>query len=392
MPTLVEAIENLLERADTIQHRIQDHAFEPDAVKRLAKRYKISEAAELVGRTPQAIRKAETEKRVPEQGRDANNRRLGYSVDQVHQMQALFGTQPWRSNDDQPVILAMQNFKGGVGKSTLTCHVGQYLALRGYRTLIIDCDSQASTTSTFGYIPDDQIEAEETLLPFFQGEQDGIGYAVRRTHWDGLDLIPANLTLYTAEYVLAASIGARKTDRHVFEWLPRGVESIQDNYDVILLDPPPALGMISLNVLASANALIIPTPAGMYDFQSSIQFMYMLADVARIMGDKKVNFVRVIASRFDGNKSAQVALLELMYQVFDVYMMESVFPDSAEILSAGTQMSTVYELKEAATSRQVHKRCVTALDQVGAEIERLVRQSWPRIRPGKVEAQAGGGR
>ena len=378
MPSIIKACEDLVDRCAEIQKQLQDLNFEPDATKRLNKRYGFNEVTELVGRTRQTIDKTEQEGRGPKPDRDKHtNRRLGYRLDQIHQLQELFNTRPSRLNDDNPIILAMQNFKGGVGKSTLTCHCAQYLAYKGYRVLVIDCDSQASTTSTFGYIPDLQIEAEKTLLPFLEGQKQSIDYAIRPTYWDGCDLIPANLTLYTAEYYLAATAKQSPSQRMVYEWLPYGIEQIVDRYDVILLDPPPALGMISLNVLQSVNALIIPTPPGMYDFQSTTQFFDMLTQVLEYMGDRNIHFVRILASRIDANKSAQSAMLDLMYRVFDTYMMESVFPDSAEILSAANRMSTVYELNQPVTSRKVHKRCLNALNTINQEIEQMIRQSWP---------------
>lgn len=381
MPTIIKACEDLVTRCGEIQKQLQDLNFEPDAIKRLNKYYNFTEVTKIVNRTRQTIDKAELEGRGPKPDRDPeSNRRLGYRLEQIHELQELFKTRPTRRKDDETIILAMQNFKGGVGKSTLSCHCAQYLAYKGYRVLVIDCDSQASTTSTFGYIPDLQIAPEDTLLPYLEGLEQSIDYAIRPTYWDGCDLIPSNLTLYTAEYYLAATAKQSPNQRLVYEWLPHGIKQIADKYDVIILDPPPALGMISLNVLQSVNALIVPMPPGMYDFQSTAQFFDMLTQVLEHMGDREIHFIRILASRIDANKSAQAAMLDLMYRVFDTYIMEAVFPDSAEIQSAANRMSTVYELDKPVTSRKVHKRCLTALNRVNHEIEQLIRQSWPSHR------------
>ena len=79
-------------------------------------------------------------------------------------MRDLFGTRPRRAETDPALVVAVQNFKGGVGKSTLVCHLAQSLALKGYRVAVIDCDSQASTTTVFGFNPDADIQDDETLL------------------------------------------------------------------------------------------------------------------------------------------------------------------------------------------------------------------------------------
>ena len=68
-------------------------------------------------------------------------------------MRELFGTLPHRADTDEPIILSVQNFKGGVGKSTVATHLAHYLALQGYRICVLDCDPQATTTSLFGLNP-----------------------------------------------------------------------------------------------------------------------------------------------------------------------------------------------------------------------------------------------
>ena len=114
-----------------------------------------------------------------------------------------FGTLPWRDPaTDPPLVIACQNFKGGVGKSTTCVNFAHYLALKGYRVLVIDTDSQATTTSMFGYLPDAEITEADTMLPFLDGEQKSLAYAVRPTYFPGIDLIPACLALYEAEIAI----------------------------------------------------------------------------------------------------------------------------------------------------------------------------------------------
>src|SRR3546814_6652502 len=86
-------------------------------------------------------------------------------------MRGLFGTRPWRSADDPCCVMAVQNFKGGVGKSTLAVHLAQYLAIQGYRVALIDCDSQASATTLFGYVPDLDLTEDDTLYPFLRQDE-----------------------------------------------------------------------------------------------------------------------------------------------------------------------------------------------------------------------------
>ena len=143
----LQEIREIEERSYTIIERLREKVFAPDKRKQLKIRFSVSEAAEMVGRTAAAIRDAEKSGRLPSPELNEKGRRVGYRLEDVNRMRAEFGTQPWRGPGDEPVILAIQNFKGGVGKSTIACHTGQYLALQGYRVCVIDCDSQGSTTT-----------------------------------------------------------------------------------------------------------------------------------------------------------------------------------------------------------------------------------------------------
>ncbi|HED18280.1 MAG TPA: chromosome partitioning protein, partial [Gammaproteobacteria bacterium] len=251
-----------------------------------------------------------------------------------------------------------------------------YLARAGYRVLLVDCDSQASTTGTFGYLPDQDLSEEDTLLPYFRDEEETLHYAIRETYWDGLYLIPANLHLYQAEYEMAHDATAE-----TFSMFRDGINTVADDFDIVILDPPPALGMISLNVIYAANALLIPMPPAMYDFSSTISFLTMLHEtmgvLERAVGTIDYKFLKLVISRFDENKSAQTALVELAESEFGNAMLSAKLRESAEIVTAGNLQRTVYELEKATTSAQVHKRCLNILDSVNREIEDLIRRSWP---------------
>ena len=379
--TLVE-LSLLTRRAATVIERLRERVFAPNAEKRLDIRFNVRTAAEMVGRTEKAIRDAEADGRLPEPDKDTETgRRNGYTLAQVNKMRDAFGTLPHRSPDDPPLVLAVQNFKGGVGKSTIVSHLAQYFALKGYRVCVIDCDSQASTTAIFGMNPDvDVDEEEDTLYPFLRhGGPKSLHYALRATYWPGIALIPANLGLYDAEYEFAARMAREPT--FILDRLRDGIATISDQFDVILLDPPPALGMISLSVLRAASALLIPAPPSNIDFSSTAHFLKMmeatLTELSKYGGERSYSFVKILASKMNDQKSAHVAIKRMMDAVFPQDMLQSVLKDSAEIDNATANLSTVYELTGPTTRTETHKRCRVYLDAVGREIETLARKTWP---------------
>lgn len=375
--TTVEAIGDLYARAldvlSTIRGRADDQA-------RRSPRYPITRVAELVGRTPAAIRDAEREGRLPEVDRTPTGRRVGYTLAEINHMRHVFGTLPWRDQGDPPAVIAVQNFKGGVGKSTVSAHLAQYLAIRGYRVCLIDCDSQGSTTSLFGYVPDLDITEDETLYPFIRNAEMGsLAYAVRETHWDGLYLVPANLKLYSAEYELAARVA--RAESSLLNRIAEGIASVADHFDVFILDPPPALGTISLSVMRAANALLVPIPPTVVDFSSTATFFAMLHETMGVMQERgfqlDLKWMRLMATRADENKSMQRELLGLTRRLFGESMLRTVLKDSAEIDNASARLMTVYELEQPVTSRETYQRCMTYLNGVNAEVETLIRLTWP---------------
>jgi chromosome partitioning protein len=378
--SLAGPVAQLARRASAVVASLRDAARAARSGPKREPTFSIGEAAALVGRTPAAIRDAEKDGRLPPPPRTETNRRVGYTLAQVNDMRGVFGTRPWRAPDDPCAVIAVQNFKGGVGKSTLSVHLAQYLAIQGYRVALIDCDSQGSATTLFGYVPDLDLTEEDTLYPFLRhDDMRSLDYALRETHFDGLKLIPANLRLFQSEYELAARMargGGRLLDR-----LAQGIASIADQFDVVILDPPPALGAISLSVLRAANALIVPAPPTVMDFASTAAFLAMLDETLEELASRNLapdlNFLRVVASKVDENKSMQKELLALMRQVFGLAMIRTPMKDSAEIDNVTARLMTVYEVDNPMTSKAVRDRCLTYLNGVNEEILVDIRATWP---------------
>lgn len=343
--------------------------------------FTIAQAAKLVGRSPSAIRMAESEGRLPDQERASHGRRENYTLEQLDRMREVFSTRPWRSPEDEPVILPVQNFKGGVGKSTVAVHLAQYLAIEGYRVLLIDADAQASTTMMFGYIPDNDLEINDTILPcVLQGSEDyrPISEVIRKTHYHGLDLVPANLHLYNAEYEIASRLPT--FGPQYLTMLRKQIESVSQNYDVVILDPPPALGMISMSVLYAANALVIPMPPNVIDFASTTSFLSMLAQNMENMEQRGIyvdyKFIQLIISRSDESKAAHRDIVDLTNMVFGRTVMATEIKNSAEIDNCTARQQSVYDMTSSSTHYKVRKRCLDQLNSLNAEIKAHIRSLW----------------
>jgi chromosome partitioning protein len=382
-------IADLYARSLNVLESLRAQGVRGEHARRQSPRFSITRVAELVGRTSAAIREAEKDGRLPSVERTTSGRRIGYTLAEINQMRLVFNTRPWRTEEDPLSIIAVQNFKGGVGKSTLAVHLAQYLAIRGYRVCLIDCDSQGSTTALFGYVPDLDIGENDTLYPFFRNpETTSLAYAVRETHWDGLYLVPANLKLYSSEYELAARVA--RAQPNLLNRLAEGIVSIGDHFDVIILDPPPALGTISLSVMRAANALIVPIPPTVVDFTSTTTFLAMLYETMLTLEERhlpiNLRWMRLVATRADEQKSMQRELLGLIRNLFGDMLLRTVLKDSAEIDNASARLMSVYDLEQPVTSRETYQRCLTYLNGVNAEVETQIRLTWPS-QAGRLRAE-----
>ena len=390
---MLTQIGDLAEAGERMIERLRRKAFLPESRKGLNVRFGIAEAAQLLGCSTNRIRMAEDDGRLPPAPASESGRRLGYTVEEMLRMREVLGASPARAPLDVPAIIAVQNFNGGVGKSTVTTHLAHYFAVQGYRVLVVDCDSQATTTTLFGFNPHFNITREETLYPYLSIDptQADLLYAVKRTPWPNVDLIPSNLELFDVEYELAAAgsdggsvLAAR------FRKLKRGLSDLARDYDIVLLDPPPALGTISLAVMQAANALLVPLAATTPDFCSTVQFLSMMDQVLHQLTGAGIEvdyqFVRLICSKFDGNDPSHAMVRAIMEQSFGPALLPVPILESAEISHAAMRMMTVYELEKPIGTPKTHKRSRANLDEALRQVEQLVRQSWGRVEPASEEA------
>ena len=172
-------------------------------------------------------------------------------------------------------IIAICNQKGGVGKTVTTVNLGIGLARQGKRVLLVDVDAQGSLTASLGYQHPDQLEETlSTVLgkviedkPLLPGE--GIIH-----HEEGVDLLPANIDLAAMEVTLV-NIMSRET------LLREYLNTIRDQYDIILLDCCPSLGMLTINALSAADEVLIPMQAHFLSLKGMEQLMGTIGRVKR---------------------------------------------------------------------------------------------------------------
>lgn len=171
----------------------------------------------------------------------------------------------------QARVIALANQKGGVAKTTTTINLGAGLVALGQRVLIVDIDPQANTTMGLGFDPYSQ---QYTIYDVLLNPERGAGFAVQPAP-GGLAAIPATLDLAAAELELAGKIGRETLLREAL--LP-----LLGDYDYILIDPPPSLGLFTLNALAAAQEVVIPLQVHIYALKGMAQLQKTVGLVQKI--------------------------------------------------------------------------------------------------------------
>jgi chromosome partitioning protein len=256
-------------------------------------------------------------------------------------------------------------------------HLAQYFALKGYRTLALDLDPQASLTTLFGLLPDSDIPDDATALAYFSGDISSLRPAIRRTHWHGLDLIPANLALSDAEFSLANRVSS-ESGFVFYHPLASALQEIADDYDIVVIDTPPAQGFITMNALFAATGLLVPLTPAMMDFASAALFLRMLTSNLEIITkyegrEKTFDFVRILLSKFESNNKVHQQIERWVRKGFPGAVLAKNLALSAA-LRTGPDMQTAYE--SFAGDRRTLRRAMEFLDDVNEEIEALVREPW----------------
>jgi len=272
----------------------------------------------------------------------------------------LTGRPPRAIPTPQPVtshgpakVIAMCNQKGGVGKTTSTINLGAALAECGRRVLLVDLDPQGALSAGLG-VP--HYELENTVHNLLIEPRVSIEDVLIKTRVSGMDLVPSNIDLSAAEIQLVNEVGREQS-------LARALHPVLDRYDYVLVDCQPSLGLLTVNGLACADGVIIPTECEYF----SLRGLALLTDTVDKVRDRlnpRLSISGILITRYD---SRTVNAREVMARVverfgdlvFDTVITRTVrFPETSvagEPITTWAPKSSGAEAYRALAAEVIHR-------------------------------------
>ena len=218
--------------------------------------------------------------------------------------------------------LAIVNQKGGVGKSTTSVNLGASLAEIGQKVMIIDVDPQGNATSGLGI---DKSSVENSIYNVLIDDID-VDEAILKTNLDQLYILPANIDLAGAEIELV-SMMSRETK------LKHALKKVEDDFDYILLDCPPSLGLLTLNALSAADSIIVPIQCEYYALEGLGQLIETVKLVRNNL-NKNLEIEGVVLTMYDGRTNLSQQVSEEVNNFFGDKVYKTVIPRNVRLSEA----------------------------------------------------------
>lgn len=219
-------------------------------------------------------------------------------------------------------IIAIANQKGGVGKTTSTINLSACLAELGNKVLIIDLDPQGNTTSGIGLEKD---ELENTVYELLLDECT-VKKSINDTQIDGLKIIPSNVNLSGAEIELLGI--------HEKEYLLKNaIDYIKDDFDFIIIDCPPALNMLTVNAMTTANSIIVPIQCEYYALEGLSQLIHTI-DLVQQRLNPNVIIEGVVFTMYDARTNLSMQVVENVKENLNTMIYKTIIPRNIKLAEA----------------------------------------------------------
>ena len=219
-------------------------------------------------------------------------------------------------------IISFSNQKGGVGKTTTCVNMAAYLAKAGRKVLLVDLDPQGNATTGLGFTKSTLKKSVYNVLI----DEEEVKNNVLPTELDGLSILPSNIDLAGAEVELVYKKKREKV-------LSEALEKVRKEFDYILIDCPPSLGLITINALAAADSVVIPIQSEYYALEGLSQLMNSISLVRQHL-NKSLKVEGVVLTMYDGRSLISKQIAEEIRKYFTKKLYEIVIPRNVRLAEA----------------------------------------------------------
>ena len=219
-------------------------------------------------------------------------------------------------------IIAIANQKGGVGKTTTSVNLGAGLAQVGKKVLLVDIDAQGNATTGVGI---EKSELDQCIYNVLVEDADVQG-VIQKTATENLDVLPATIQLAGAEIELVPTISREVR-------LQRALQPVRDEYDYIIIDCPPSLGLLTINALTAADSVIIPVQCEYYALEGLSQLLNTVRLVQKHL-NKKLAIQGVLLTMLDARTNLGIQVIDEVKKYFRDKVYRSIIPRNVRLSEA----------------------------------------------------------
>lgn len=374
--------------SERLNAAIREHllaAFAPDNTKTL-REFSAPEVAELLNVSGQFMRKVHADGVLPEPAINRGGRRY-YSGQEILQAREILERTsrkkghylPRRMEGEKLQVWQLMNFKGGSSKSTTTIHLAHYLALQGYRVLVVDLDPQGSLTSMCGISPEIEFDGLTIYDAIKYENPSPMADVIVQTYFPGLAIAPSRLVL--SEFETESAVHSNP-ERPFYFRIRDALAQVETDYDLVLMDSPPQLGFLTISGMAAATSIIVPMTPSMLDVSSTAQFLELAGAYMGVIEDAGAaldyDHFKLLITRDEPTDIPSQQITSFMRALFQDRVMSATALKSTAISDATMLKQSLYEVVRSDMTRATYDRARGSMDAIGREIEAMVRQTWGR--------------
>jgi len=427
-----EDLSNLQAQSLKMQTWIRRQTFSPELEKTL-RRFSSWEVSELIFKVNQSTFRGRlaADPSLPAGTVEEDGRQRWFTLDEINELRRRIkvnrkSLMPTRPVGKRAVRVAIANFKGGAGKSTVALHLAHASALDGYRVLLVDFDPQATLShsmglndvaedhTVWGIMARDLVRETDRMNAVSQGAESGTTLPQRRipasirdlgldelrindfikpTAWSTIDIVPSCANAAFVEFA-SAQYRHLNPEWSFFGAVSRYLDALPDDaYDLIIFDCPPAIGYQSMNAVFAADMLYIPSGPGYWEYDSTTSFIGQLAEA---LGDLSHGFdgtfpagkitlpktfcdIRFLLTRYEPGNELHRAMFDAFKKVFGDRVTEHPVEMTRAVEQSGRFLSSVYEIDYREMTRETWRRARATFDRAYDEFKDSVINVWDKL-------------